>query len=74
MPDAYKGANGQPLPFQTALQTLTGQQNLPQNQFNQYLQGLGKDDYSKLLQTGFVQPMYKQPYQDNSNMYDAVTY
>jgi len=74
LPDAYKGANGQPLPFQTALQTLTGQTTLQPNQFNQYLQGLGKDDYSKLLQTGFVQPMYKQPYQDNSNMYDAVTY
>lgn len=74
LPDAYKGTNGQPLPFQTALQTLTGQTALQPNQFNQYLQGLGKNDYSKLLQTGFVQPMYKQPYQDNSNMYDAVTY
>jgi len=66
LPDAYKDAKGNPLPFQTALQTLTGQTTLQPTQFNQYLQGLGKDDYSKLIQTGFVQPMYKQPYQDNS--------
>lgn len=66
LPDTYKDAKGNPLPFQTALQTLTGQTTLQPYQFNQYLQGLSKDDYSKLIQTGFVQPMYKQPYQDNS--------
>ncbi len=54
LPDAYKGANGQPLPFQTALQTLTGQQSLDPNSFQQFLQGQNKDYYEHYLKTGFV--------------------
>lgn len=73
LPDAYKGVNGQPLPFQSALQKLTGQQNLDPNSFQQHLLSQDKNYYNKLLKTGFAAPM-QTPYQDNLNIYDSLTY